>query len=359
MAGDENSIQQAKRRRKGPARPHPDPIVEPPVAAESQENPSKSKKRSKPAEVPEEVRKRFVQVGKHFHYPDGKRAFTDRGDRLSTPSENTEVIRSLVQIAKAREWSAITVQGTERFRKESWLAGRAAGLEVAGYQPTDFEAQRLAKLAANSKDAQPSPKSPRRPRSPPPDELIVGRLLDHGRAKYKNSQNQPLSYFVKLETPRGERTVWGVDLERAMRESLSRPQVGDEVGLRAVAQEPVKIRAGETSVDAHRNRWIIEKRQFLEQRAEAAKVIRDGTDLREAMRTRPELAGTFLQLHVAQLVAKKRLNHPEDRKQFLARVRATLADAIQRGEPLPAMRLRDKPTERLPPEREREPGLAR
>src|SRR5262245_5270872 len=50
--------------------------------------------------VPEDVLRRFVQVGHTYYFPDGAHAFTDRGKRLTTPSENTEVIRSLVTIAQ-------------------------------------------------------------------------------------------------------------------------------------------------------------------------------------------------------------------------------------------------------------------
>ena len=39
-----------------------------------------------------------------------------------TASENTEVVRSLVEIARARGWTEVTVRGTERFRKEAWTA---------------------------------------------------------------------------------------------------------------------------------------------------------------------------------------------------------------------------------------------
>src|SRR5687767_13013860 len=49
--------------------------------------------------MPQEVAARFVQVGHKYFFPDGERAFTDRGRRLTTPSENTEVVRSLVAIA--------------------------------------------------------------------------------------------------------------------------------------------------------------------------------------------------------------------------------------------------------------------
>ena len=93
--------------------------------------------------VPDHVRRRFVQVGRKYYFPDGARAFTDRGHRLTTPSENTEVIRSLVIIAKARGWSEITVRGTERFRRETWSAARMAGLEVRGYRPTEVEQIKL------------------------------------------------------------------------------------------------------------------------------------------------------------------------------------------------------------------------
>ena len=40
-----------------------------------------------------------------------------------------------------------------------------------------------------------------------------------------------MSYFVKLKTARGEQVIWGVDLERAFKESLTKPERGDEVGL--------------------------------------------------------------------------------------------------------------------------------
>ncbi|EQD63380.1 hypothetical protein B2A_02375 [mine drainage metagenome] len=84
-----------------------------------------------------------MQVGKHYYFADGARAFTDRGGRLTTPSENTEVIRSLVAIAESRGWSEITVRGTERFRKDAWLAARLAGLKVRGFRPTEFEQAHL------------------------------------------------------------------------------------------------------------------------------------------------------------------------------------------------------------------------
>jgi putative DNA primase/helicase len=325
-----------------------------------------------------------VQVGKHYYFSDGARAFTDRGGRLTTPSENTEVIRSLVAIAEARGWNEITVRGTERFRKDAWFAARLAGLKVRGYRPNEFEHAHLIRTLAReegkarSADSAlpvltPSPSAigvrppdlvperassgAERQRGPEAkDRLLVGKLVDHGRATYHHDPREPMSYFVKVETSRGDRTIWGVDLERAMKESLSGPQIGDEVGLRAVRQDAVKVHAHERDTDGkivaekdletHRNRWIVEKRAFFESRAEAARTLRDtAIDPKQAVKRHPELVGTYLQVHAAELAAKQ-FRDREDQQRFVAQVRSALAQAVARGEPLPPVRLRESAPER-------------
>jgi putative DNA primase/helicase len=177
-----------------------------------------------------------------------------------------------------------------------------------------------------------------------------------------------MSYFVRLETARGDRTIWGIDLERAFKESLTQPQPGDEVGLRSVLQEAVKVRtqkrseAGELidrDLETHRNRWIIEKRGFFDARAEAARTVRDTSiEPKQAVRNHPELVGTYLQVHAAELAAKQ-FRDPQDRDRFVHQVRSALADAVARGEPLPAVRLRERATARAPQAAEREPAPAR
>ena len=330
--------------------------------------------------VPEPVRKRFVQVGRHYYFADGARAFTDRGGRLTTPSENTEVIRSLVTIAEARGWNAITVRGTERFRREAWFAARLAGLEVRGYRPTEFEHSRVARTLARSRgdttaeaveSVREGRSAPEHPEGTPAastrnqggagqqtrrEGLLTGRLVDHGRATYRHDPREPMSYFVKIETPRGDRTIWGIDLDRALRESLTEPKVGDEVGLHAVRQDAVTVRAPERDAEGtvvaqrdlatHRNRWIVEKRAFFDERAEAARTVRDrAIDHKQAVKRHPALVGTYLQLQAAELTAR-RFRDAKDRERFVSQVRSALADAVARGEALPPVRLRERTAER-------------
>ena len=98
----------------------------------------------------------------------------------------------------------------------------------------------------------------------------------------------------------------------------------------------------ERPVQTFRNRWVIEKQEFFEERAGAAQLVRNAAiDARQATRQHPELAGTYLTLRAAEL-ASQALRDPQDRRQFVAQVRGALAEDIERGEPLQPVRLRDR-----------------
>jgi len=317
--------------------------------------------------VPERVRERFVQVGSQWHFPDGAVAFTDRGRRLVTPSENAEVVRSLVEIAKARGWDAIAVSGTERFRKDAWAAGQLAGITVKGYEATEFEKATLVRSLARRREAVERPNDEVEPPKParrdagtrgrgsrePPAGRIDGRLIEHGAAPYLHRPGEPESYYVTVETLRGPRTVWGRDLERAIKESLTQPKAGDEVRLQVVAREPVSVKRLERAEDgrtldvrpatAQRNRWVVETQEFFEERARSARVLRDATVTpQRGVRERPELTGSYLVLKGAEEVAKRKIRDPADQARFVALVRGSLADAIERGDPLPTVRIRER-----------------
>jgi putative DNA primase/helicase len=342
--------------------------------------------------MPEDVKRRFVQIGNKYHFPDGERAFTDHGSRLTSPSENTEVIKTLVSIAHARGWSEIAVTGTERFRKEAWFAARMAGLDVRNYAPTEFEQGRLVRALARGQESQPSP--PPRPmpssveskgtnapggadagtdiHSEPRERqrgLQIGKLVDHGPAPYRHDSRNAPSYFVRIETEGHEREIWGVDLQRALKESLTRPQIGDEIGLRSGRREAVKVWQperdsdgsvlGGKQIETHRNAWVVEKRELFRERAQASRLLRDErVDQQQAVKQHPELVGTYLQLHAAELAAKS-IRDPEDQRRFVSSVRRALADSVARGEPLPPVRLRDAAVRRPEPRAPSPPAVAR
>jgi len=314
------------------------------------------------------VRDRFVQDGHRFYFPDGKEAFKDRGRRLTTASENTQVIHSMIEIARSRGWTELTVRGTERFRQEAWRQARVAGLSVRGYRPNETEqaqliralgrgvrqgADRVDSVSTDAAAAASVP--PERSTSPGTAEQdrarIAGRLLEHGQDSYRHDPNAEPSYFVRLQTPDGPREVWGKDIERAMAKSLTQPQIGDEVVLQQTGRDTVTVKRVERDsegrlqskeAETYRNRWVLEKREFFQERAQVAEVVRTAAiDPRTAVRERPQLAGTYLSLRAAELVARG-LRDPQDRQRFVTLVRAALADGIERGEPLQTVWLRER-----------------
>jgi len=331
--------------------------------------PAAAQTESRSRAMPDEIRERFIGIGANYYFPDGVTAFTDHGTKLSTRSENTEVIRSLVAIAQAREWGEIKVTGSERFRKDAWFAARIAGLEVKGYAPTEFEQERVVRAiarreaAAAGRDRAPPVSGQRDERSsartgggPEDGGPFTGRLVDHGRATYRHDPKEPMSYYMRIETPRGDREIWGVDLERAFRESLSRPTIGDEVTARSYGRDPVTVTTAEGEIAAHRNRWIIERSAFLAERAAAAGVFRDtAIKASEAVKAHPELQGSYFQLQAAKLGAERDIRDRQDQARFVAGVRAAIAEAIERGEPLEPVRLRVRPARTAEPEESRNP----
>ena len=330
---------------------------------------------SDPWTVPESVRDRFVQDGRRFYFPDGAPAFKDHGRRLTTPSENTQVIHSLIEIAHSRGWTEVTVTGTERFRQEVWRQARIAGFNVRGYRPSEVEHAQLIRALArhrtqpservDSVSADSASEAPRPPSAPTSEvssrpnaashgssrQRIAGKLLDHGRDAYRHDPQEDPSYFVRLQTRDGPREVWGKDIERAVAKSLTQPQVGDEVILQRSGRDAVTVQRRardsegqlqEKAVEVYRNRWVIEKREFFEQRATAAQLVRnEAIGPREAVRQHPELAGTYLNLRAAEL-ASRGLRDLEDQRRFVAQVRGALADHVERGEPLQPVRLRER-----------------
>src|SRR5271163_1310467 len=204
----------------------------------------------------------------------------------------------------------------------------------------------------DSKAAGPGRSATRKFRMARGGSLVIGRLTEHGRANYQFRLGENASYYVKLLTSRGPKTLWGKDLERALNSGETRPKVGDLIGARRAGREAVTVTSRRRVADgrivteeahyAHRTRWIVEKVQFFAERARLARRLRDEqVDVRETVRAHPELKSSFLSVRAAQDFAARRIADPKDRERFLSLMREAMAASIQKGEPLPAGRLRD------------------
>jgi hypothetical protein len=200
-------------------------------------------------------------------------------------------------------------------------------------------------------------------------QLTVGRLVEHGVANYQFRSSEALSYFARLITVRGERVLWGKDLERAIKEAQTQPKIGDHIGARKIGHESVTITDRRRDADgriisqrekrARRSQWVVEKVKFFSDRQRLARQLRDSQlQAHEAVREHPELKSSFLSIQAAQEFAKLNIKDPLDRERFLVQLRAVMAASIQKGEPLPDVRMRgrsavpDRRTHPRPPARD-------
>jgi hypothetical protein len=348
--------------------------------------------------IPDRIRERYVQVGRRLHFQDGDLALHVRQTRTTVHSQNSEVIRDALEIERERAGGTpLRVRGTAEFRAEVWTQAQLMGIEVRGYRPSDLERAKLARTIgqeqrrgldlsngrAPEESDREAPKQtatagqhrvPERERGTPDEgRSYRGVLRDHGAAHYKHDPKEAMNYYVKLDTRSGQEVIWGKDFERAIKESLSGVKPGDHVTVQHAGERTVTVPrrrkdeqgnfVREEEVTAYRNRWIVETRDFLRQREEVSRVVRDpNITVGEAVKKHPNLVGTYMELHAAKLAARELYTHEEDRAKFVARVRNQLADEIARGESFSVPRVRsadarEETTETIRNRKAREPRV--
>lgn len=290
-------------------------------------------------QVPERVRKRYLRAGNQYFLKDApyQLAFEDIGPYLVTEHNRPDVVESMVDMAAAKSWRRIRVSGHEEFRGEVWLHGSLLGIEVSGYEPKAADLARLAdarqgrlnnrlevdaslrvagrpiyvaeRSSATSapmptagstdvsdsaapmslqRDAEPvqpheAKRHPAAGDEPDTPRRYTGELREHGGAPYQNNPARSESYYVVFRDATGaDHVVWGVDLERAVRESGAQP--GQQVTLENLGRRLVTVKApvldergvvvGEDERDVHRNTWQVEV--MRQERTEAESVSRPG-----------------------------------------------------------------------------------
>ena len=68
---------------------------------------------------------------------------------------------------------------------------------------------------------------------------MIGTLTDFGKAPYQFQDNNSDSYFVTLNTPKGEKTIWSVGLESALAQSGL--GINDYVSVKHTGKEDVEV----------------------------------------------------------------------------------------------------------------------
>ncbi len=98
-------------------------------------------------ELMEIVNKQFHVSGSRYLFKDRNRnvAFTDRGSKIVSNSNEDRVARAMAIMADAKGWKTIKISGHNDFRREVWLESKIRGIEVNGYRPTQKDLYDLEK----------------------------------------------------------------------------------------------------------------------------------------------------------------------------------------------------------------------
>lgn len=310
------------------------------------------------AAVPPEIETQYLRVGSKFYYPKQPEvvAFEDKGNRLQTTSDSEQVAETMVRIAEARGWDEIKLSGSETFRREAWLEAAARGMHVKGYTPSEQDkaelAKRLREVDTNTLDRENKPFRARenetgderkpsgqaRPAETERDRDGTGVVVAHGAAKYMHDEENSRSYYVTTRNNAGvEKTSWGIDLERAMRESGA--QVGDKVSITNEGNRPVTVSApirdnnglvvGREEKEAYRNHWHVQLAETFRKDSPA-----------DAVKKHPDLAGAYAAEAAMEKQAQADALTPTQKAVVMARVRQNMANSIERGD-IPEVKVKE------------------
>lgn len=300
-------------------------------------------------------------------------AFVDGGRELRAKGDvGKEIIDAMLDTAASRGWSPIKLFGTNAFKAAAWMEAASRGLDTQGYKPSPEEQAVAAhNRALNGVDNRIAgePLKENQPNKPirgeegtkKADAQLAGKILDHGEAKYNFDEAENPSYFVKLATAGGEKTVWGADLQRALREAGA--ATGSQVKLENLGRDAVAVVGalrneknevvGRGPIDTHRNTWKValvqEVAKTLTHGQKLAKAFEEATTTREqtkAAKQFPELAGAFAAVKVFEKNLNVAAMPKAEASDFSEQVRGLIAERLAAGKSIPSVEVRDQEKQR-------------
>ncbi|MFK0334416.1 Ti-type conjugative transfer relaxase TraA [Rhizobium sp. NPDC090275] len=214
------------------------------------------------------VERGVIEAGHAFKTEDGTRHFAAGDQMVFLKNEGSLGVKNgmLARVVEAQPGRIVTEIGSGEDRRQVVVEQRVYTNVDHGYATTVHKSQgatvdRVKVLASSTLDRHLSYVAMTRHRETA--ELYVGLeefaqrrggvLLAHGKAPYEHKPGKRDSYFVMLGYSDGqERTVWGVDLARAIDEAKA--EIGDRIGLKHVGSQRVTLPNGK---EVDRNSWKV------------------------------------------------------------------------------------------------------
>lgn len=291
------------------------------------------------------VERGVIEAGHAFKTEDGTRQFAAGDQIVFLKNEGSLGVKNgmLARVVEAQPGRIVAEIGSGEDRHQVVVEQRFYADVDHGYATTVHKSQgatvdRVKVLASSTLDRHLSYVAMTRHRETA--ELYVGLeefaqrrggvLIAHGEAPYEHKPGNRDSYYVTLCYSNGqERTVWGVDLARAMDESKA--EIGDRIGLKHLGSQRVTLPDGK---EVDRNSWKVVPIEELAMARLHERLSRSGSkettlDYQDASHYRAALR--FAEAHglhlmnVARTVAHDRLQWTARQSSKLAALSARLA----------------------------------
>ena len=81
----------------------------------------------------------------------GRAILLDKGDSLVLKNKDAASYEAAVELARAKGWTAIKLNGRPAMMEQAWIAAKLAGIEVTNYQPTKEAQAKFADRVAAQK----------------------------------------------------------------------------------------------------------------------------------------------------------------------------------------------------------------
>ncbi|HET9239196.1 MAG TPA: LPD7 domain-containing protein [Oligoflexus sp.] len=247
---------------------------------------------SRQVELMDQVHNQFRVAGSRFYFKEqpSKVAFKDKGESLVSASNDERVAKAMAAMADAKGWKTISVSGHPDFKRQVWMEATLRGIDVRGFKPTEQDLELLegrrdrtfqnsiahvgdnqelthSKSLKDTETREHAQAQRSGLKGKNPSRAYEGQVLDHGQANFNHDPDEKQSYFVTLATAKGEKTVWGIDLKRAMSEGNVKS--GDEIKLEFKGNTPVTVETlvrdkagkvvGKEEITTMRNTWEAQK----------------------------------------------------------------------------------------------------
>ncbi len=234
------------------------------------------------------VERGMIEAGDAFKTEDGLRQFAAGDQIVFLKNEGSLGVKNgmLARVVEAQPGRLVAAIGGGDDRREVVVEQRFYANVDHGYATTVHKSQgatvdRVKVLASSTLDRHLSYVAMTRHRETA--ELYIGLeefaqrrggvLVAHGEAPYEHKPGNRASYYVTLGFADGqERTVWGVDLARAM--AAANADIGDRIGLQHVGSERIRLPDG---TEADRNSWKVVPVEDLAMARVHERLSRDGS----------------------------------------------------------------------------------